>query len=153
VVHLLLGSDHPDGSRKRRIWTNRLRQPYDRGGARSVTVDVTRYSFGSVRVDGVTYERDLLIDRGKVRKRNKAPSRKFRSADGHTPISLAEDIPWQCRQLVIGTGAFGALPVMRQVHDEARRRKVDLVILPTAQAIGMLTESTTDTNAILHLTC
>jgi hypothetical protein len=54
---------------------------------------------------------------------------------------------------VIGSGADGALPVMMQVHDEARRRQVDLVVLPTARAIGVLAETTKDTNAILHLTC
>jgi len=53
---------------------------------------------------------------------------------------------------VIGSGADGALPVMMQVHDEARRQ-VDLVVLPTARAIGVLAETTKDTNAILHLTC
>jgi hypothetical protein len=111
------------------------------------------YSFGSVRVDGVTYDYDLVIDRGKIRKRKKAASRKFREAYGHTPLSLAEDIPWRCHLLVIGTGADGALPVMQQVRDEARRRKVDLVVLPTAEAIGMLTGAAADTNAILHLTC
>ena len=111
------------------------------------------YTFGSVRVDGVPYDYDLVIDRGKIRKRKKAASRKFRDAYGHTPLSVAEDIPWRCRRLVIGTGADGALPVMRQVRDEARRRKVDLVVLPTAEAIGMLTGAVADTNAILHLTC
>lgn len=30
---------------------------------------------------------------------------------------------------------------------QARHRKADLVILPSAQAIGMLTETATDTNA------
>ena len=70
-----------------------------------------------------------------------------------TPLSIDEDIPWRCRRLVIGTGAHGALPVLQQVRDEARRRKVDLVVLPTAKAIGVLTKTTTDTNAILHLTC
>ena len=113
----------------------------------------TGYSFGSVRAGGVTYDHDLIIDRGKVRKRKKAPSRKFRGAYGHTPLSAEEDIPWRCRRLVIGTGADGALPVLQQVRDEARRRKIDLIILPTAQAIGMLTQTTKDTNAILHLTC
>src|SRR6185437_8140223 len=68
----------------------------------------TGYSFGSVRVDGVTYDHDLVIDRGKVRKRKKAASRKFRGAYGHTPLSAEEDIPWRCRRLVIGTGAAGA---------------------------------------------
>ncbi len=114
---------------------------------------VTDYSFGSIRIDGVTYDHDLIIDRGKIRKRKKAASRKFRGEHGHTPLSIAEDIPWRCRRLVIGTGADGALPVLQQVRDEARRRKIDLVVLPTADAIGVLTKATADTNAILHLTC
>ena len=111
------------------------------------------YSFGSIRVDGVTYDRDLVIDCGKIRKRKKAASRKFRAAYGHTPLSIAEDIPWRCRRLVVGTGADGALPVMQQVRDEARRRKVALVVLPPAQAIGVMAKAAPDTNAILHLTC
>ena len=113
----------------------------------------TDYSFGSVRVDGVTYDHDLIIDRGKIRKRKKAASKKFRGAYGHTPLSVAEDIPWRCRRLVIGTGADGALPVMQQVQEEARRRKIDLVVLPTAEAIGVLGGTTKDTNAVLHVTC
>jgi hypothetical protein len=111
------------------------------------------YSFGSIRVDGVAYDHDLIIDRGTIRKRKKGASRKFRGADGHTPLSAAEDIPWRCSRLVIGTGAAGALPVMEEVHEQARRHRVELVVLPTAQAIGVLTETTKDTNAILHVTC
>src|SRR2546421_10299651 len=113
----------------------------------------TGYSFGSIRVDGVTYDHDLIIDRGKIRKRKKAASRKFRGEYGHTPLSVAEDIPWRCRRLVVGSGAGGALPVMPQVRDEARRRKVDLVVLPTAGAIGARAKGPAGTNAILHLTC
>src|SRR6266699_7127444 len=120
---------------------------------RSVSVRFTEYSFGFIRVDGVTYDHDLIIDRGKIRKRKKAASRKFRGVYGHTPLSVAEDIPWRCRRLVVGTGADGALPVMTQVREEARRRKVNLVVLPTAEAIGVLSGTTKDTNAVLHLTC
>ena len=54
---------------------------------------------------------------------------------------------------MIGTGADGALPVLQQVRDEARRRNVNLVVLPTAEAIGTLTQTTKDTCAILQLTC
>ena len=54
---------------------------------------------------------------------------------------------------MIGTGADGALPVMQQVRDEARRRQAGLVVLPTAEAIGPLAKGRADTNAILHLTC
>jgi hypothetical protein len=70
-------------------------------------VRFTGYCFGSVRVDDVTYDHDLIIDRGKIRRRKKGASRKFRDTYGHTPLSAAEDIPWRCRRLVIGTGADG----------------------------------------------
>src|SRR5437773_10838753 len=46
-----------------------------------------KFSFGSIRIDGTTYEHDVVIDRGEVRKRKKRPSKKFREAFGHTPIS------------------------------------------------------------------
>jgi hypothetical protein len=48
-------------------------------------VRFTGYSFGSVRVDGVTYDHDLIIDRGKIRKRKKAASKRFRGAYGAHP--------------------------------------------------------------------
>jgi hypothetical protein len=85
------------------------------------------YSFGSIRIDGVTYGHDLIIDRGKIRKRKKAASKRFRGDYGHTPLSVAEDTPWRCRRLVIGTGAGGALPVMQEVQEAAHRRKVESV--------------------------
>jgi hypothetical protein len=121
--------------------------------ARGRRVRFTEYSFGSVQVDGVTYNHDVIIDRGRIRKRKKAASKKFRGAYGHTPLSTAEDIPWRCRRLVIGTGADGALPVMEQVREQARRRKVDLVVVPTAEAIDVLAGTSKDTNAVLHVTC
>jgi hypothetical protein len=120
---------------------------------KSLGVRVFGYCFGSVRVDGVTYDHDLIIDRGTIRQRKKGASRGFGGEYGHTPLSAAEDIPWRCRRLVIGTGAAGALPVMNDVREQARRREVELVIVPTAQAISVLAKTTKDTNAILHLTC
>jgi hypothetical protein len=110
------------------------------------------FSFGSVQIDGTTYEHDIVIDRGEVRKRKKGPSKQFRDTFGHTPVSIEEEIPWKCRRLVIGTGT-GALPVMEQVKFEAERRKIELVIVPTVRAIALLKQPSADTNAILHVTC
>ena len=45
-----------------------------------------KFSFGSIRIDGTTYEHDVVIDRGEVRKRKKKPSKKFRDTFGHTPV-------------------------------------------------------------------
>ena len=116
-------------------------------------MQIQRFTFGSIQIDGVTYEYDVVIDGGQVRKRKKKASKRLRAGLGHTPLSGAEDLPWTCRRLVIGTGAYGALPVMDDVKREAERRKVELVILPTPDAIKILQKGPGQTNAILHVTC
>jgi hypothetical protein len=58
--------------------------------------------------------------------------RRFRDEFGHTPLSIEEKIPWKCHRLVIGTGAYGRLPVMKEVKFEAERRHIELVIVPTS---------------------
>lgn len=112
-----------------------------------------QFSFGSLRIDGVTYDYDVVIDRGEIRKRKKKASKQFRDEFGHTPLSVEEKIPWKCRRLVIGTGASGALPIMEDVKLEAERRKIELLILLTSQAISLLNQEPEETNAILHVTC
>ncbi len=111
------------------------------------------FSFGAIRIDGTTYEHDVVIDRGELSKREKKASKKYRDQFGHTPLSLEEKIPWKCRQLVVGTGAYGALPVMDEVEREALRRRIKLLVLPTVEAIEVLQKNPKDTNAILHVTC
>src|SRR6266571_2932775 len=102
------------------------------------------FSFGSIRIEGITYNHDVIIDRGEVHKRKKKASKRFRDDFGHTPLSVEERIPWKCRSLVIGTGT-GALPVMDEVKQEAKRRKIKLVILPTKEAIRELKQEPAET--------
>ncbi len=111
------------------------------------------FSFGSITVDGVVYENDVVIDRGEVRKRKKRPSKKLRDAYGHTPLTLAEEIPWHCARLVVGTGVHGRLPVIEDVRREAEHRGIQLLVLPTAQALELLRQDLDETNAVLHVTC
>ncbi|MPY87598.1 MAG: hypothetical protein GEU99_06735 [Luteitalea sp.] len=114
---------------------------------------VDEFSFGHITIDGVRYDHDVVIDHGKILRRKKKPSKKFRDDFGHTPLSAKEEIPWDCRRLVVGTGAYGNLPVMDDVKQEAVRRAIDLVIVPTAEAIRLVGKAAKDTNAVLHVTC
>src|SRR5713226_1851982 len=120
-------------------------------GARAM--DFGKFHFGSIVIDGVTYKHDVVIDRCRVRKRKKKPSKKFREEFGHTPVSLEEKLPWKCQRLVVGTGRYGSLPVMEEVKLAARHRKIELLILPTDAAIETLVNKPKGTNAILHVTC
>ena len=114
----------------------------------------TFISFGVLEIDGRRYERDVVIDRGRVAKRDKKASKPLRDKYGHTPLSLLEPIPWTCRRLIVGTGAEGALPIAPDVLAEARRRGVELVALPTDEACALLADADpATTNAILHVTC
>jgi hypothetical protein len=55
--------------------------------------------------------------------------------------------------LVVGTGAHGSLPVMDDVKREAKDRRVELLVVPTAQAIEVVNKSSDDTNAVIHVRC
>ena len=51
------------------------------------------FSFGSICIDGTSYSYDVVIDRGRIRKRKKKPSKRFRDRFGHTPLSIEEKLP------------------------------------------------------------
>jgi hypothetical protein len=116
-------------------------------------MDFGKFAFGSIEIDGKAYEHDVVIDGGRIRKRKKKVSRKFREQFGHTPLSLEEEIPWKCQRLIVGSGKYAALPVMDEVKLQAHRRNVDIMILPTGAAINELGRNPANTNAILHVTC
>lgn len=54
---------------------------------------------------------------------------------------------------MIGTGTYGRLPVVEELKQEAQRRKIELLILPTQEAIQELRRDLNGANAVLHLTC
>jgi hypothetical protein len=114
---------------------------------------ISSFAFGALKIDGVTYGHDVVIDRGEIHKRRKKASKRFRDTFGHTPLSVEENIPWRCTRLIIGTGAYGRLPVMDDVKREADTRGVKLIVLPTAEAVKALTRDPAKTNAVLHVTC
>lgn len=111
-------------------------------------------AFGEIQIGGQRYAHDVVIDAGRIRRRQKGPSKALRDQFGHTPLSVAEDIPWGGRRLIVGTGADGQLPVAPEVYVEADRRGVKIDALPTPDACRLLAElKPKDVHAVLHVTC
>jgi len=111
-------------------------------------------AFGEVEVEGERYDHDVVIDAGTVTKRKKGASKSFREEYGHTPLSAQENIPWGGDELVVGTGVYGSLPIMPAVEDEAKRRGVKLIALPTGDACEYLSSlKRKHAYAVLHVTC
>ena len=117
-------------------------------------MDAKLTAFGEIEIDGERYDHDVVIEAGEVRKRAKKASKVFREQYGHTPLSVEEEIPWGGKQLIVGTGMYGSLPVMPEVHEEAKRRGTEIVVLQTKDACRLLYKlKKKDIYAILHVTC
>ncbi|MCH2446527.1 MAG: MTH938/NDUFAF3 family protein [Candidatus Marinimicrobia bacterium] len=110
-------------------------------------------TFGKIIVDGQLYLHDVIVDRMSIGKRQKKKSKHLRSQYGHTPLGPDENIPWDCEELVIGTGFYGRLPITDEVFQAAERKGVEIKIMKTAQACSYLVEVGAQVNAVLHVTC
>ena len=112
------------------------------------------HGFGEIEIEGKRYDADVVIEYGQVRRRRKKPSKPYRDRFGHTPLSADERIPWGGPRLIVGTGADGRLPIMAEVYEEAARRNVEIVALPTEAACRLIADLESDeVNAVLHVTC
>jgi hypothetical protein len=116
--------------------------------------DISHIEFGSITIDDVVYEKDIVIENGIVRTRKKGPSKPFREEYGHTPLTTFEAIPWDCDTLVIGIGMSSRLPVVDEFKKMAKEKGVKLILLETPNAIKYFTDNYSErTNAIFHITC
>ena len=111
-------------------------------------------AFGEIELEGERYAHDVVIAAGHIRRRHKGPSKGLRDRYGHTPLSLAEDIPWNGPRLIVGTGAEGGLPIATEVYAEAARSGIAILALPTGDACCLLsTLKPAEVYAVLHVTC
>ena len=111
-------------------------------------------AFGQLEIEGQRYQRDVVIDGGAIRRRDKGPSKALKGRSRHTPLSAAEQLPWGGKRLIIGTGARGQLPIEAEVGEEAKRRGIAIEALPTKEACRLLADiDPDDVYAILHVTC
>jgi len=105
-------------------------------------------------VNGIRYDHDVIVEAGRVRPRDKRPSRPLKARFGHTPLSAAEDLPASASLLVVGTGDSARLPILPEVVAAAEGRGAEVRAMPTSQACALLrTLEASQADAVLHVTC
>lgn len=110
--------------------------------------------FGSITINDVVYDHDIVIENGEVKKRKKSASKDLREKYGHTPLTEKENIPWNCDTLVIGIGMSSQLPVTDDFKAEAKKKNVTLILLETPKATEyFMKHFSKRINAIFHITC
>jgi hypothetical protein len=111
-------------------------------------------SFGQIDIDGARFDHDVVIEKGRIRRRKKGPSKRHRAEYGHTPLTPDEAIPWSAQLLIVGTGVNGQLPITKDFYREASDRGVEVVARPTTEACELLAAADPKSvAAILHVTC
>jgi hypothetical protein len=105
---------------------------------------------GRISINGRVYIRDIVITNNlTITLRESRSSEALRERYGHTPMTTAENIPWGCEKLVIGTGVQSRLFIMDEVRVRAHEMGVKLITMPTSQAIRHINDPST--NLILHI--
>ncbi|HDI86385.1 MAG TPA: hypothetical protein ENF83_03140 [Candidatus Korarchaeota archaeon] len=114
--------------------------------------------FGYVVIDGKRYGHDVVLT-DEVRPRRKELSKSLRSRFGHTPLTgeeiLAYFRDYRPEVIVVGTGQFGALPLVG-VDEAARELGAELIAKRTGEALkeyNRLVKEGRRVGALFHVTC
>jgi hypothetical protein len=112
-------------------------------------------AFGSIRIGGEVYKRDVLIRLGgKVKKRKKKLSKAVYGTSHIISLNEAKHIYEKGAELlVVGTGQYGLV----QLSDEAKkyfdRKRCKVKLRPTPEAIQVWNEAKGDVIGLFHITC
>jgi len=111
---------------------------------------IDSYKFGKMVVEGVEYEKDLIILPGRI-----LPN--WRRKTGHifTPEDFVEVLTEDLEVIVLGLGAYGLVKVESELMEIFRSKGVECAALPTGEAVKVFNEKAAarKTAGAFHLTC
>jgi hypothetical protein len=118
---------------------------------------IDKTSFGSITVEGTTFEHDIIIrPDGRVKKRKKKLSKAIYGTS-HT-ISLQE-AEYVCEQgagaarLIVGSGQYGNVELSPEAAAYVQRRNCDVVLAPTPEVIDVWNSTEGGAIGLFHVTC
>lgn len=117
---------------------------------------IERTEFGSVTIDGKTYDHDVLIRMsGKVRKRKKKLSKKYYGISHTISLEEAEFVYKKgCKELILGTGQNGNVRLSPEAAGFFAAKRCEVFAEPTPQAIKTFNRSESKRKiGLFHVTC
>ncbi len=116
-------------------------------------IDQTK--FGSITIDGETYETDVLIRlNGKVKKRKKKLSREVYGTSHIVSLAEAEFVyEAGAENIIIGTGQSGMVKLSDEAAEFFRQKECRPALFSTPEAIHVWNETKGRTIGLFHITC
>ena len=111
--------------------------------------------FGSVTIEGQTYERDVIIRLGgKVQKRKKKLSKAVYGSSHTISVDEARHVYQRgAERLIIGAGQFGLVELSTEAAQYFKRQGCQVELLPTKEAITVWNEADGPVIGLFHVTC
>jgi hypothetical protein len=116
---------------------------------------IERTTFGSITVDGKTYEHDVVIRlSGEVVKRKKKLSKKYYGTSHVLSKDEAKFVFEKgCKQLILGSGQMGNLHLSPEAEAYFAKKGCKVVLQPTPEAIRVFNRSRAKKAGLFHVTC
>ena len=112
-------------------------------------------SFGSITVEGETFDHDILIRlNGDIKKRKKKLSKKYYGSSHTISREEAEYVYEKgAQKLLIGSGQTGMVKLSNEAADLFNMKNCFVEILPTGKAIEKWNEERGFLIGLFHITC
>lgn len=119
----------------------------------AVLIDKTK--FGSITIDGQTFEHDVILRlSGKIKKRKKKLSKRLY---GTSHIVSADEAAYLyepgCRTLIIGTGQYDSVTLSEEAQRFFAEKGCKIILQPTPKAIQTYNQAKGKTAGMFHVTC
>ena len=112
-------------------------------------------AFGSIRIDGETYEHDVVIQlSGEVVKRKKKLSKKYYGTSHVLSKDEAKFVFERgCEQLIVGSGQMGNVHLSPEAEAYFAKKGCKVLLQPTPEAIQLFNKSKARKIGLFHVTC
>jgi len=117
------------------------------------TIDHTK--FGSITIEGEVFERDVVIRLdGGIKKRKKKLSKAVYGTSHTVSLDEAKHIYDKgAERLIIGAGQYGFVKLSDEAAEYLARKKCNVELLPTPEAIDAWNQAEGAVIAMFHVTC
>lgn len=111
--------------------------------------------FGSITVDGQTYDHDIVIElSGEIHKRNKKISKAVYGTSHMVSLEEAKDVFERgAERIIIGSGQNGMLVVSKEALEFFKKHNIIVDVLLTPQAIEKWNTTEGNIVGLFHITC
>ncbi|MCP3374384.1 Mth938-like domain-containing protein [Bradyrhizobium cajani] len=118
-------------------------------------MEIERTTFGTITIDGKTYEHDVIIRlSGEVAKRKKKLSKKYYGTSHVLSKDEAKFVFEKgCEQLILGSGQYGNVHLSPEAEAYFASKGCRVLLQPTPKAIDTFNNSHARKIGLFHVTC